>query len=98
MRRGCSLSPESREVGELCKGPRLSPPSPGMDTDSNDSLGRVLSRHLLTSTLQGAGSLPSTRQVSRRIQPDTAYQGRRPVWSGHWANTCFRVSRVDSTI
>ena len=49
------------QIGELCKPPRLSPPSPSLDTDSQDSLCRVLSRHLLTSTMQGTG--PGTRQV-----------------------------------
>ena len=44
MSRGLLVRPEGRG--------RPSPPSPGLDTDSQDSLCRVLSRHLLTSTMQ----------------------------------------------
>lgn len=50
MSRGLLVRPEGRG--------RPSPPSPGLDTDSQDSLCRVLSRHLLTSTMQGSAPAP----------------------------------------
>ena len=66
---GCTFVTPPHQIGELCKPPRMSPPSPNLDTDSQDSLCRVLSRHLLTSTMQGSG--PGTRQVKQGINTRT---------------------------
>lgn len=71
MSRGLLVCPEGE--GEAKRRPSPpSPPSPGLDTDSQDSLCRVLSRHLLTSTMQvhllplltsaTQGSAPAPRQ------------------------------------